>query len=220
MTQKDQTSQKTFVEVNLERYTMNPPLNLKNFWVTFLPVGNCGLNTMNLLKNLKPYPAIMLEKFWVKKPQFAVLLEVLESKMQQYRSNRAALSEFRAVKQTENESLKYFFRRVRYLGSLALSEKSLTERDHDLCDQFLDALLDLRLQQKLYEDETDLKFCEVLQGPRTRAHPEKFWTKKQTTAVAFPCCENYRSRITETSGGKELSSWPWEWKCFNNSKFL
>ena len=42
------------------------------------------------------------------------------------------------------------------------SEKSLTERDQDLRDQFLDGLFDLRLQQKIYEDETDRNFCEVL----------------------------------------------------------
>ena len=82
--------------------------------------------------------------------------------MQQYRSKRAARSEFKAVKQMENESLKDYFRRVRYLGDLALPQKSLTERDQDLRDQFLDGLFDLRLQQKLYEDETDRNFCEVL----------------------------------------------------------
>ena len=97
-----------------------------------------------------------------KTPQFDALLAVLEPKMQQYRSKRAAGSEFKAVKQMENESLKDYFRRVRYLGDLALSEKSHTERDQDLHDQFLDGLFDLRLQQKLYEDETDRNFCEVL----------------------------------------------------------
>ena len=97
-----------------------------------------------------------------KTPRFDALLEVLEPKMQQYRSKRAARSEFKAVKQMENESLKEYFRRVRYLEDLALSEKSLTERDQDLRDQFLDGLFDFRLQQKLYEDETDRNFCEVL----------------------------------------------------------
>ena len=62
----------------------------------------------------------------------------------------------------ENESLKDYFRRVRYLGDLALPEKSLTERNQDLRDQFLDGLFDFRLQQKLYEDQTDRNFCEVL----------------------------------------------------------
>ena len=97
-----------------------------------------------------------------KTPQFDALLAVLEPKMQQYRSKRAARSEFKAVKQMENESLKDYFRRVRYLGDLALSEKSLTEKDQDIRDQFLDGLFDFRLQQKLYEDETDRNFCEVL----------------------------------------------------------
>ena len=97
-----------------------------------------------------------------KSPQFDALLAVLEPKMQQYRSKRTARSEFKAVKQMENESLKDYFRRVRYLGDLALSEKSPTERDQDLRDQFLDGLFDFRLQEKLYEDETDRNFCEVL----------------------------------------------------------
>ena len=97
-----------------------------------------------------------------KTPKFDALLEVLEPKMQQYRSKRATRSEFKAVKQMENENLKDYFRRVRYLGDLALSEKSLTERDQDLRDQFLNGLFDFRLQQKLFEDETDRNFCEVL----------------------------------------------------------
>ena len=95
-------------------------------------------------------------------PQLEALLEVLESKMQQYRNKRAARSEFKAVKQMENESLKDYFRRVRYLGDLALSEKSLIEKDQDLRDQFLDGLFDFRLRQKLYEDETNRNFCEIL----------------------------------------------------------
>ena len=82
--------------------------------------------------------------------------------MQQYRSKRAARSEFKAVKQMENESSKDYFPRVSRLGDLALSENSLTEKDQDLRDQFLDGLFDFRLQQKLYEDETDRNFCEVL----------------------------------------------------------
>ena len=97
-----------------------------------------------------------------KTPQFDALLEVLEPKKQQYRSTRAARSEFKAIKQMKNESLKDYFRRIRYLGDLALSEKPLTERDQDLRDQFLRGLFDFRLQQKLYEDETERKFCEFL----------------------------------------------------------
>ena len=97
-----------------------------------------------------------------KTPQFEALLEALEPKMLQYHSMRAARSVFKAVKQWENESLKDYFRIVRYLEDLALSEKPLTERDQDLRDQFLDGLFDFRLQGKLYEDETDRKFCGVL----------------------------------------------------------
>ena len=115
------------------------------------------------LEEFETVPRHYVEKvLGEKRPQFYALLEVLEPKMQQYRSKRAARSEFKAVKQMENESLKDYFRRVRYLGDLALSEKSLTEKDQDLRDQFLDGLFDFRLQQKLYEDQTDRNFCEVL----------------------------------------------------------
>ena len=82
--------------------------------------------------------------------------------MQQHRTKGAARSEFKAVKQVENESLKEYFRRVRYLGDLAPAEKSLTKNDQDLRDQFLEGIFDFRLQQKLYQDETDRYFCEVL----------------------------------------------------------
>ena len=53
-------------------------------------------------------------------PTFSILLEVLKPKMQQCRSPRATRSEFTAVKQSENEFLREYFRRVRYLGDLAL----------------------------------------------------------------------------------------------------
>ena len=95
-------------------------------------------------------------------PTFSILIEGLRPKMQQYRSPRATRSEFKAVKQGENETREYF-RRVRYLGDLALSEKTIDERDKDLRDQFLEGLFDARLQQKLYEDEAKRNFCEVLQ---------------------------------------------------------
>ena len=93
-----------------------------------------------------------------KTPQFYALLEVLEPEMQQYCSDRATRSEFKAVKQMENESLKDYIRRIRYLEELALLEKSFTERDQDLRHQFLERLFDFRLQQKLFEDETDRDF--------------------------------------------------------------
>ena len=115
------------------------------------------------LEEFETVPRHYVEKVLGEKtPKFDALLEVLEPKMQQYRSKRAARSEFKAVKQMENESLKDYFRRVRYLGDLALSEKSLIERDQDLREQFLEGLFDFRLQQKLYEDQTDRNFCEVL----------------------------------------------------------
>ena len=56
--------------------------------------------------------------------QFYALLAVLEPKNQQYRSEGAGLSEFKSVKQMENESLKEYLRIDRSLGDLALSERS------------------------------------------------------------------------------------------------
>ena len=186
-TQKNQTSQRILVEVNLERYTKNAPLNPRNFRVHFFSRWEqwvkhyksvVKVNRWSDAQAIEALPACLtswaLEEFetvprhYVEKvlgektPRFDALLEVLQPKMQQYRSKRAARSEFKAVKQMENESLKDYFRRVRYLGDLALSEKSLTESDQDLRDQFLDGLSDFRLQQKLYEHETDRNFCEVL----------------------------------------------------------
>ena len=76
------------------------------------------------LEEFETVPRHYVEKvLGEKRPKLGALLEVLEPKMQQYRSKRAARSEFKAVKQMENESLKDYFRRVRYLGDLALSGK-------------------------------------------------------------------------------------------------
>ena len=83
--------------------------------------------------------------------------------MQQYRSPRATRSEFKAVQQGENETLPEYFRRISYLGDLALSEKTIDERDKDLRDQFLEGLFDARSQQSLYEDEANPNFSEVSQ---------------------------------------------------------
>ena len=57
-------------------------------------------------------------------PHFSNSLEVLKPIKQQYSSPSATRSEFKAVKQGENETLREYSRRVRYLGDLALSEKN------------------------------------------------------------------------------------------------
>ena len=120
------------------------------------------------VEEFKTVPRHYVEKVLGEKtPQFDALIEFLEPEMQQYRSKRAALSEFKAVKQMENESLKDYFRRVRYFGELALSEKSLTEKSQDSRDQFLEGLFDFRLQQKLFEDETDRNFAKFYTGPKS-----------------------------------------------------
>ena len=62
-------------------------------------------------------------------PIFETLLEVLKPKMQQYRNPRATRSEFKSVRQNNNESLKEYFRRVRYLGDFALCGKTLEGKD-------------------------------------------------------------------------------------------
>ena len=101
-----------------------------------------------------------------KTPQFDALLAVLEPKMQQYCSNRAALSEFKAVKQMDNESLKVYFRRFHYLGDLALSEKSLIESDQDLYDQFLEGRFDFRLQKDSMRTKRTAFFPKFCTGPK------------------------------------------------------
>ena len=112
------------------------------------------------MEELQTVPRKYIEKVPVEEaPIFETLLEVLKPKMQQYRSPRATRSEFKSVRQNKNKSLKKYFRRVRYVGDLASCEKTLEEKDKDLRDQFFDS----RLQQKLYEDETNRNFCEVLQ---------------------------------------------------------
>ena len=80
--------------------------------------------------------------------------------MQQYRIEGAERSKLKAVKHWENESLKDNSQKVQFFGALAFSEKSFTERDQDVRDQFLEGLLDLRLQ--LYEDESDRYLCELI----------------------------------------------------------
>ena len=66
-------------------------------------------------------------------PIFETLFEVLKPKKQQYRSPRATRSEFKSVRQNEKESLKEYFRRVRYLGDLALCEKTFFRRNTKIC---------------------------------------------------------------------------------------
>ena len=69
-------------------------------------------------------PRKYIEKVpWEEALSFETLLEILKPKMQQYRSPRATRNEFKSVRQNENESLKEYFGRVRYLGDLALSDK-------------------------------------------------------------------------------------------------
>ena len=96
-------------------------------------------------------------------PRFDELLEILKPKMQQYRSQRATRSEFKAVKQWENEDLRDYSRRVRQLADIAFPEKPLRERERDMGDQFIEGLFDSRIQINLYEDERDRDFGETLQ---------------------------------------------------------
>ena len=96
-------------------------------------------------------------------PRFDELREILKPKMQQYRSQRATWSEFKAVKQWENEDLRDYSRRVRQLTVIAFPEKPLRERERDMRDQFLEGIFDLRIQINLYEDECDRDFGETLQ---------------------------------------------------------
>ena len=83
--------------------------------------------------------------------------------MQQYRSQRATRSEFKAVKQWENEDLRDYSRRVRQLADIAFPEKPLRKRERDMRDLFIEGLFDSRIQINLYEDERDRDFGETLQ---------------------------------------------------------
>ena len=96
-------------------------------------------------------------------PWFDELLQILKPKMQQYHSQRTTRSEFKAVKQSENEDLREPSRRVRHRADIAFPEKPLREREKDMRDQFIEGLFDSRIQTKLYEDERDRDFGETLQ---------------------------------------------------------
>ena len=106
----------------------------------------------------------------------------------------------------ENERLKDYFRRVQYLGDSALSEKSFTERDQDLRDQFLDGLLDLRLRQKLYEDETNRNFCEVLyRAQELEVIPKNSEGRRGPLLQLFLNVRSTDQGYPEASGRKEPS---------------
>ena len=96
-------------------------------------------------------------------PRFAELLEILKPKIQEYRSQKAQRSEFKAVKQWENEDLREFSRRVRRLAEIAFPEKPFRERERKMRDPFIKGLFDSRIQINLYEDERDRDFGEILQ---------------------------------------------------------
>ena len=96
-------------------------------------------------------------------PRFDELLEILKPKMQQYRSQRATRSEFKAVKQWKNEDLGDYSRRVRQLADISFPEKSHRERERDMRDQFIEGHSDSRIQLNLYKDERDRDFGETLQ---------------------------------------------------------
>ena len=79
----------------------------------------------NILKTVKP------KRYFEKEPgsyppRFGELLEILKTKMQQYRNQRATRSEFNGVKQWKNEDLRDYSRRVRHLADIVLPEKENT----------------------------------------------------------------------------------------------
>ena len=130
--------------------------------IAALPVC-CGLGSW-AVKEFETFLRKYIEKLpGEPSPASSNLPEVLKPKIQQYRIPRATCNSFKAVKQGKNQLLREFFRRVRYLGDLALSEKTIDDKEKDLRDQFLVGLFDARLQQKLYEDEANRNSCEVLQ---------------------------------------------------------
>ena len=96
-------------------------------------------------------------------PRFDELLEILKPNRQQYRSQRATRSEFKAIKQWENEDLRDYSRRVRLLADITFPEKLLRERERDMRDQSIEGLFDSRIRLNLYEDERDCDNEETLQ---------------------------------------------------------
>ena len=82
--------------------------------------------------------------------------------MQQYRSQRATRTEFKAVKQWEKEGPRELSRRVRHLADIAFTEKPLRKRERDMRDQFIEGIFDSRIQTNLYEDERDRDFRETV----------------------------------------------------------
>ena len=102
--------------------------------------------------------------------------------------------------------MKEYFRRVRYLGDLALCEKTLEEKDKDLRDQFLEGLFDSRLKQKLYEDETNRNFCEILQRAQKLELIQKNareWTRDETRRHEQTECD-----FPMTTGSRTMWSGP------------
>ena len=62
--------------------------------------------------------------------------------------------------------MKEYFGHVRYLGQSAVFEKTLQEKEKYLRNQILEWIFESRLRQKLYVDETNRNFCEVLPQAR------------------------------------------------------
>ena len=62
--------------------------------------------------------------------------------------------------------MKEYFGHVRYLGQSAVFEKTLQEKEKYLRNQILEWIFESRLQQKLYVDETNRIFCDVLPQAR------------------------------------------------------
>ena len=160
---------------------------------------SCLPNIMGCWRIWNRTPPLCWKSSGEKTPRFEALLEVLEHKMQQYRSKRAARSEFKAVKQMENESLKDYFRRVRYLGDLALSKKITHRKRSGFTWPVFGWTIRLPVATKTLWRRNRPQFLRsIIQGPRTRALPEELWRKTQTTAVAFLGCEIDQSRISRS----------------------
>ena len=144
-------------------------------------------------------------------PQFDELLEVLKPKMQQYRSQRATRTEFKAVKQWENEGIRGFSTRVRQLADIAFPEKPLRERERDMRDQFIEGMVDSRIQTILFEDERDRDFGETVQRAleleiihkTQESKRDRKFDKLRYSQDAFECSDVGRAGLSRNNQSEE-----------------
>ena len=160
---------------------------------------SCLPNIMGC-EEFETVPRHCVEKVLAEKaPQFDSLLEVLELKMQHYRNERASRSEFKAVKQMENESMKEIFPKSTLFGRFGIFRKITHRKWPRFTWSNFGTTIRLPVPTKTLWRRDRPEFWRIfIKGARVRAYSENFWWKTGTTAVAFPGCEIERSRISRS----------------------